>query len=63
MTHQTLADWYDLDNPFHVYPVNDLRDHITDGGKCWCNPSVKDNVVIHNSMDERESYEQGRKPQ
>jgi hypothetical protein len=48
----------------HVVPVGDLREHTTDE-KCWCNPSVDDDdlLVIHNSMDERESYEQGRKLQ
>lgn len=50
----------------HTYPQNDLREHETDGKPCWCNPreEVEDNsvIIIHNSMDERESYEQGRKP-
>lgn len=47
----------------HVVPMNDLREHDTDGF-CWCNPTVDDDlVVIHNSMDERETYEEGRKPQ
>jgi hypothetical protein len=47
----------------HVVPTNDLREHILDG-ECWCNPKVGDDlVVIHNSMDERETYEEGRKPQ
>lgn len=47
----------------HIYPVNDLREHITTGTECWCNPEIDEeyNLVIHNSADERESYEQGRK--
>lgn len=45
----------------HVYPVNDLREHITSGEKCWCNPTVDDGVTIHNAMDGREQFELGRK--
>ena len=22
----------------HVYPLNDLRDHIVEGRDCWCHP-------------------------
>jgi hypothetical protein len=49
----------------HVYPVNDLREHVTDGGtcECWCRPEVEEvegnALVIHNSMDQRERYEPG----
>ena len=44
----------------HVFPINDLREHVT-AGDCWCRPEVgEDLVVIHNSMDDRESYENGR---
>ena len=47
-------------NDIHVTPVNDLRDHI-DARDCWCRPRVEDDeIVIHNAMDERETYEQGR---
>lgn len=45
----------------HVYPLNDLRPHETDGKKCWCNPQEDDEVIIHNSMDKREEYENGRR--
>lgn len=52
----------------HVYPNDDLKGHaigVGDGLTCWCGP-VRDvevpNVVIHSSMDERESYEEGRLP-
>ena len=49
----------------HIYPTNDLREHIfSDEGECWCNPDVsEDGLAIHNSMDERETYEEGRKLQ
>lgn len=46
----------------HVVPVNDLREHqIT--RYCWCSPfrDCTYSVYIHNSMDKREEYEQGRK--
>lgn len=49
----------------HVYPVNDLREHKTDGKPCWCNPRIEKEfggtIIVHNSMDRREEYEQGRK--
>lgn len=48
---------------YHVIPVGDLREHAV-SRHCWCTP-VQDeeepNVWVHNSMDERESYEAGRK--
>lgn len=50
----------------HVVPVNDLRDHVTDGLLCWCKPRRSEDdeaVIIHNAMDQREAYERGkRKP-
>lgn len=53
---------------WHVYPLNDLREHETgEGPGCWCRPRIEEelgaDVVIHNSMDLREAYETGeRKP-
>ncbi len=49
----------------HIYPVNDVRDHETEGKPCWCAPTVdeEEGVIIHNAMDGREAYETGeRKP-
>ena len=46
----------------HIYPVNDYREHIMEA-TCWCCPEIDGWVVIHNSMDERETYEEGRKLQ
>lgn len=48
-----------------VYPMNDLRPHdLNDGAcECWCRPFWDDNVRVHNSMDQRETYERGRKLQ
>lgn len=52
----------------HVYPVNDLREHVTEGEACWCQPEIDDSgdeqLVIHNALDQRECYETGElKPQ
>lgn len=49
----------------HVVPVDDLREHLCDLA-CWCKPRTEDGgvdtyVVVHNSMDRREEYEEGRK--
>lgn len=45
---------------FHIYPINDLREHeITED--CWCKPEYDDGYVIHKAMDDRESYQNGRK--
>lgn len=51
--------------PTHVYPLNDLREHETEGVDCWCNPEVDDDgqLITHNSLDGREKFETGeRKP-
>ena len=49
---------------WHVVPINDLREH-EENEKCWCCPDVQyvgvGSIVTHNAMDERESYEHGRK--
>ena len=44
----------------HVIPLDDLRPH-NESPDCWCSPTADDGVVIHNSADLREQYEQGRK--
>lgn len=43
-----------------------LCEHTTIGFSCWCKPeadAIDERVIVHNSMDERETYEQGRKMQ
>lgn len=50
------------ENLVHVIPIGDIREHESTVF-CWCNPSLDDedeNVIIHNSMDRREEYENGR---
>lgn len=48
----------------HVHPVNDARPHDTEsGGDCECGPKVEflengDTLVVHNSWDGREIFEQ-----
>lgn len=51
----------------HVYPENDSRIHVTDGGPCWCNPTrqpVEDEhgylvgeIVTHTAADGRANQE------
>ena len=50
-------------NPLHVYPLNDLREHVIEGygENCWCNIRVEDGIVIHTSMDGREKFETGER--
>lgn len=68
MKEETYLDLdYDKTNVWHVYPVGDLKPHVTRVPICHCNPKlqVQDNgglVVTHNSYDGREMEEYGRKP-
>lgn len=55
------------DNPeVHVSPIGDLKEHKDepgDGTTCWCKPkrdAEHHDVIVHNSMDGREAYENGR---
>lgn len=45
----------------HVYPVNDTREHVTEGTGCWCEPHIDwdqpEAIVVHNSADGREARE------
>lgn len=49
----------------HAVPLGDYREHEA-SSNCWCKPRPDEEeprVFIHNAMDGRESYEQGRKLQ
>lgn len=57
---------------WHVYPVNDEREHDTRGTMCWCEPTVLwtdpetgeayiEALVIHNAADCREVVEEAEK--
>lgn len=53
------------EDQLHTMPEGDLREH-KESRDCWCKPRQHDDeptVWIHNSLDGRESYEQGRKLQ
>ena len=47
----------------HIYPLNDLREHILKGRSYWCNPvfDEEDLLVIHNALDGREQIETGER--
>lgn len=52
-----------MDELIHVVPVNDLRQHVL-AMSCWCCPIPDhecEEVILHNSMDRREEYENGRR--
>lgn len=40
----------------HVWPLDDLKDHELEKD-CWCKPLLDGNIIVHNSMDGREDYE------
>jgi hypothetical protein len=49
----------------HVMPIGDLAEHA-ERDDCWCRPTRcedEPSVVVHNSLDERETYENGRQLQ
>lgn len=48
------------DDRYHVYPLNDLREHIIEG-ECWCGAYDDDGVIIHNALDGREKFETGER--
>jgi len=47
---------------WHVYPINDICEHDTDGPDCICGPRFEEEgrLVIHNSLDGREQREQAK---
>lgn len=51
-----------MNNDTHVYPLNDLRGHVTKGVECPCNPTIevigKNLLIIHNAFDNREVVEE-----
>ena len=45
-------------NMYNILPIDDLIEHI-ESPWCWCKPKVTvDNIVIHNSADGREYFEE-----
>lgn len=50
------------DDEVHIVPSRDLREHLR-SKDCWCNPSMDEedeSIIIHNALDGREKYENGR---
>lgn len=45
----------------HVFPVNDLVEHETDGGDCVCGPRTEyvdgEWIIVHHALDGREHSE------
>lgn len=43
-----------------VYPVNDDFNHDLFNESCWCNPRIEENgqLIVHNSFDGREDFEE-----
>lgn len=58
--------WCTVRPLWHVYPTDDLREHVTEGAGCWCKPTPDDEepqLLVHHAMDGREAFETGeRKP-
>lgn len=40
----------------HILPINDVREHDEEDW-CICDPTLKANLVVHNSFDGREHFE------
>lgn len=52
----------DIEERVHVYPPNDLKEHVLKGTRCWCFPEVnEEGMVIHKSADGREDFETGKR--
>ncbi len=54
---------YSIDNEYsHIFPTNDLREHVLVGLGCPCEPEVVLDgahlIVRHNAFDHREIVEQ-----
>lgn len=46
---------------YHVLPINDLKEHI-ESENCHCNPrKTIEGVIVHNSFDRREDFEELRR--
>lgn len=51
-----------MSNDRHVYPLNDLLPHVTEGTECPCDPKIEvigaNLLIVHNSFDGREFREE-----
>ena len=51
-----------FDHTRHVIPTDDLKSHQPTA-ECWCkpfDPFGDADTLVHNAMDKREEFEQGR---
>ena len=55
-----------MSDTFHVYPANDIIEHVTEGDDCVCGPDLeaveRDDgsmgwLTVHHSLDGREANE------
>lgn len=37
----------------HVYQLNDVAEHVTDGEECWCGADDDGDVVVHTDEQQR----------
>lgn len=60
-----MKPWLALSDPMEVVPLDDEREHRRRGGflgkdhPCFCAPFLRDGVIIHKAVDNREFYEHG----
>ncbi len=55
-----MKQWCSLveDNgEIHVFPLDDLYEHETEGLDCWCSPWLDDHIIVHNAADGRTKHE------
>ena len=40
----------DSEGYYHIWPLDDKKEHITEGTKCWCSPLIDEpeKLVNHN---------------
>jgi hypothetical protein len=54
-------------NDLHVYPIDDIFNHKLVGTTCQCGPKIQVEgatlIVVHNSFDKRELFENGEEKQ
>ncbi len=58
-----MTSWqrFTIKGVVHICPIQDIRQHFSED--CWCEAAVEEGLIIHNSADQREAYEQRlRKP-
>ncbi len=50
--------WLCITDPAEMIPLDDTREHEC-GEDCWCEPTDGNGILVHHSLDGRESYETG----